>query len=54
MAFVNGMTSQYQQALIKLDAVVTGKPLPGASDPGMAESKSAEQLESKPTSPDQQ
>jgi uncharacterized protein YndB with AHSA1/START domain len=54
MAFVNGMKSQYQQALIKLDAVVTGKPLPGAADPGMAESKSADQPESKPTSPGEQ
>jgi|GEM_PF-978118 uncharacterized protein YndB with AHSA1/START domain len=33
LAFVNGMRDQYQQALLKLDAVVTGKPLPGeASD----------------------
>ncbi|MFM7116269.1 MAG: SRPBCC family protein [Planctomycetota bacterium] len=47
MAFVNGMKSQYQQALIKLDAVVTGKPLPGSVEPGQSGQSSAEQLESK-------
>lgn len=46
MAFVNGMKSQYQQALIKLDAVVTGKPLPGAAATGQSEQSSAEQPES--------
>ncbi|MFN9881283.1 MAG: hypothetical protein ACK557_22655, partial [Planctomycetota bacterium] len=32
LAFVNGMRDQYQQALVKLDAVVTGKPLPGTAE----------------------
>lgn len=40
MAFVNGMKSQYQQALVKLDAVVTGKPIPGSAETGPVESKS--------------
>lgn len=51
IAFVNGMMSQYQQALIKLDAVVTGKPLPGAADSSPAQQNSAEQLKSKATPP---
>jgi len=36
LAFVNGMRVQYQQALQKLDAVVTGKPLPEAAGGGAA------------------
>lgn len=32
IAFVNGLRAQYQQALRKLDAVVTGKPLPEAAE----------------------
>lgn len=39
LAFVNGMRDQYQQALQKLDAVVTGKPLPGATGEGNAVSQ---------------
>lgn len=51
LAFVNGMKSQYQQALIKLDAVVTGKPLPGAAETVPVESQSAEEVDSKPPQP---
>jgi uncharacterized protein YndB with AHSA1/START domain len=51
MAFVNGMKSQYQQALNKLDAVVTGKPLPDAPEALPADQKSTEQVESKASQP---
>lgn len=37
LAFVNGLRVQYQQALRKLDAVVTGKPLPDAGSPAAGE-----------------
>lgn len=54
MAFVNGMKSQYQQALIKLDAVVTGKPLPDAPESVPVEQKSTEQVESELSLPTKQ
>jgi uncharacterized protein YndB with AHSA1/START domain len=41
LAFVNGMRSQYQQALTKLDALVTGKPLPGEGPAGELKSSSS-------------
>lgn len=45
LAFVNGLNAQYQQALTKLDAVVTGKPLPDAvaKEPNAEAAKPVEQ-----------
>lgn len=54
LAFVNGMKSQYQQAILKLDAVVTGKPLPGAAETVPVEAKSADQIDSEPAQPTKQ
>lgn len=46
LAFVNGLRSQYQQALLKLDAVVTGKPLPGKAEVIPSKDNSEDQKES--------